>query len=568
MFEAHRNVDSKGLTEDELNQIMLKSVLPKYQRKVIKNKFLRKFEIRQSELEKLYNMYLNDVRLRVIFNDYIFNGKTVNSLIKKDMKQAVLWGECFIYFFSGLTGSGKSWACLDQGMKYPKIYMGAIDKPVKIRWFLDSEDYEKPSMIYKLGKDPKETVDLYLSYSNSNTNSIFQIAQDRSLIIQDESPMQHGKGSRISKDNLSNTIKVAARRNKLNLLIINPTIIKIENVNYYFRVLGKNRATRESLSLMFNSDLVPIGVIETKVNLPTKLTQQYEEFSKLRKSKLQTGSGMSGVTITEKELEKLAKLLLDATASKGIKKKKDFEQYSAMVPGVAGHMYQGLICTEAARMLNHGDYIPGSGKKEEKKEEKVKDLTDLISKEMSPEGFANYVKARLEKIPSHEIDFIDRKILHYWVDGLTFAEISQMGDIGLRPASIGKRMRKYREGKFDVSENLSNFKMGRIFEEYCAVSKGVPISDLAEYSSQPDLIIGNNIYTIKWEYDTNRSYYTYSIDFGPEKEEVKKNKNKVLRLLYYNMASNPRDILDINAKHKDYGKIVISLNNTFKLIKV
>ncbi len=493
----------------------------------------------------------------------MLNNKTLNRAIRKDMVQAVKWNEFFVYFISGMPGAGKSWFSLELAKEYAMLYQDIIKQDLYSNWYFNSEDYETPSMQFKKGKHPKESVDIYFTYSNFDSTESFKIAKERSLIIQDESPQLHGKGSRIIKDQLSNIVKIAARRNTLNLIILNPAIFEIKNeINYYFRVLGKNRETRKTIALLFNSSIDPIGIIEKIVNLPKTLIEKYEKVSKEKKTSVQEMAGQSGVVLSEEELRRLADKLIAGTITKGISRKKEFEEYSALVPEIATHIHKDLICREAERIVSQA---PSRFRQQSQVTTDGSDQVTVEKGKMTPEGYARYSQSVVSALPKSNsyIDLLDRKIFVMWLDGMSFSEIGP--EVNLQVASISKRMRKFREGYVECSDNKTEAKVGKLFEVYCALSKGGSKDDVAGYEDVPDLVLKDTIYTIKFKYDKQKTYYTFDRDFAPEVKEAKIRGKKSIVLLYYNLAAKPLRILQVKLDIEQYDSMAINVKNEVNL---
>jgi len=576
--------NTKILTDHEIQQIIIRAVTPRYKRKIRKNKFLKDYNIRQSELDNLHTIYSNDITIRSIFNNFIFSGETVNALIRRDMTQAVKWGECFIYFLSGIPGSGKSWFALDMASRYSRTYHEVIKAPIRASWYLDADDYSKPTLSYRKGASPEETVSLYMTYSNSNTTSALQLAKERSLIVQDESPIQHGKGSKIIKDQLVNVVKIAARRNTINLFIINPTIFRIDDVNYYFRILGKNLETGTTIALLYNSEMVPIGITKHKINLPKFLTKKYEELSKIQKTNIQQLAGHSGVSLTSEELDRLARLLIRETADKNISKSSDFEKYSALVNEVGGHMYNKLICKEASRLIATGSVSASDlgddsedlkqvEKVDEKEEEKEADVKENLKKSLETKknlsifeklsylDFLRFAISKVNKIDYKIVTKRDQSIYKYWLRGMTFAEI---GDIyNKQPSTISTVVRKFREG---TKENINVCSVGKLFERYVAVGLGADEDETAAYTHHPDLVFNGLICTIKFLSSRQVNSFEVDRDFAPEVEEAKLKGKKKIYLIYFNLASHNKKIFVKMIYFNKIKRITIDLNNRHKTI--
>lgn len=551
MFIIDPKLNRKKLPEDEIQQIILKSLIPKYQQLISQRSFLKGWELRQNEFNKIYNYYSQNMTIRTIFNDYHYENNIVNKIIQKDMKQSVEFNECFIYFLSGATGSGKSWFSLFLAI----VYCNITNKTGIFH--LDPDDYTKSSYIYKKGN---EEVDIYFSYSASNSVSIFKIAKEKSVIIQDESPKQHGKGSNITKDNLINIIKIAARRNNLNLIVINPRIIMIDNVNYYLRIIAKKRSDYSSLSLLYDSDMNPLGIVEFKVNIPEELSVEYNRLSKIQKERIKEGAGLSASTISEDQLRALALELIEQTRRFEIRNRAEMEQYAALVPSIAGHPFLKLICTEAMKIRSRNSLMQQAQERETQKNDQIPQLT---SSEYSLEEFYQYAKKQIQETPESVMSGLDKKIMNYWIDGLSFSEISTMSDINMNPATIATRTRRYREGS--TESKGSTFRLGKVFQDYISIKLLGKIYEHA-YDTGADIVVNNEkIYTVKFEADNNKTYYIPSVNFAPEIKKAEELHLDKITLIYLNFISKPRAILTFEFDWIDTKKIIIDLRNNIKI---
>lgn len=543
-----RNESGKVLSDHDCEQIILKACVPKYQQIIAKGSFFKGYTIRQSELDNLYQIYMDNMKIRNIFNNYILDHILINSSVNKDMRQAVFNSECFIYFLSGIPGAGKSWNALAKGVEYQNLMQEKARHYIRVQWWLDPDSNE-PTVVFN--KTAQQIVNIYVSYSNSQSAQLFQEAEDGSLIIQDESPTQHGKGSKISKDNLINLIKIAARRNTINLIVVNPTLFKLDNVNYYFQVLAKDKETRESIVLVFNHDFKPIGITEKIVKIPDNIIKEYERLSKLQKTKIQSSAGQSSAFIPMEEVTRLARILIDKLSGRNLHSYKDFMLYSQTVPEVVGNMNIQLICREASRLL--------MTQPDNELIEEIRTNVQVNAGAFSVGDFQQYAADKVNMTIADNLDTMDKLIFEYWIKGMTLSEISTMREINMQPPQLSKRMKKFREGNANVNPQIP--RVGALFQEYITLSKGVELSNAqSAYNNDEDLVLNGVHYTIKFECDNQTAYYKFASDFAPELKGAK-DRGEPLHLIFFNLKSEPQKILEVECDYNKYKQVSIDTKN-------
>ena len=158
--------------------------------------------------------------------------------------------------------------------------------------------------------------DVYVAYSNSQTNQIVKtLFQSGDVAFQDESPIQHGKGSKIVKDDLENILKGSARAMGLNFAFINPSFFPVETVHYYIRILGYVRNKGLTVATLMTHDegvTDYIGCAEFEMHDIPGLRDYYKKMSLEMKKKLKESGGHSSYKPDKKEKDRLIRLLVDA----------------------------------------------------------------------------------------------------------------------------------------------------------------------------------------------------------------------------------------------------------------
>jgi hypothetical protein len=210
--------------------------------------------------------------------------------------------------------------------------------------------------------DEKPPFDACVTYDNSQTNRSTKILKRGDVIFQDESPVQHGKGSRTSVDNLENILKVPSRALGLCFAFISPTYIPIETVHYYCRIIGYVRAQKITvISLQTKNSYVGVAEFQA-VDIPG-LSEYYERVSRAKKKELQESSGYSSYKPSEKELKEMISELIDACNSAmdedGIEKiSKDYVRSIAMrIDRIRSSIDKDDVIARAYRVIQGG----GSG---------------------------------------------------------------------------------------------------------------------------------------------------------------------------------------------------------------
>lgn len=483
------------------------------------SQFLKDWDIRPIEKKKLYLEY-KKTGLK-----YVFNQKIIFSL-EKDLESVVNRKECFIYRTTGIPGSGKSWFNLNLAYKYLLSRKGGTI-------------FFKNQEIFKI---PGET-SVFLTYSEEETRAALQSAKAGDLIVQDETPTLHGKGSRIAVDNLENLIFVAARKNQISLILTQAEGQGVSGINLQIRVVARNEK-KEFFTIVYLPDRTPAGVYITKLIVPEELLKTYEDLSRKEKLAVKEQGGSVGVQITLPVIQELSSKLINEIPE-DINNLTDFRLF-AQFSSLQTHPQFDTIVRYAWYLKKKA---PEQQIIEEKKEEERQDFT--------VDGFYQYIKnQRFFPI----LDIVDKAVLEGVFKGLSFPDIVVAYNLPVTPPTLAKRFKKFRNGTTDRQEDL-----GVYFQRYCQKVLGIYTYSESEYKGKtPDIIKDRDIYTVKLIAERNNVSFRSILDFNPEIEYAKKIGAEKIFLLYLNLFATPPRILTIPIPIKDC-TIKISILNQFQI---
>lgn len=292
--------------------------------------------------------------------------------------------EAFIIQVNGFTGSGKSRYARSVVSMFARVckknYMIHADyTDLKNSYFADMGYIDE----YGNNKSEEILFHVYVTYNISESNDIISnYFKEGDVILQDEMPIQHGRHSQTSKDDLVNIIKTASRRKNINMLFITPDLIELDNVDYYASITGVIKKRMLTISLYSTSQKNYVGASLISVHENPELTKYYEELSKKRKEELMESGGYSGVQINPEEKKRLVDLLVNKIEEKGfkIRYKKDVEVVAYDVPEVINSMFKEIVIQEVVNMYKSGKI----GKKRKYKQQKTK-KDEPVSKKDTPD---------------------------------------------------------------------------------------------------------------------------------------------------------------------------------------
>jgi len=155
-------------------------------------------------------------------------------------------------------------------------------------------------MYLKQGKPSK----IYICFSDWEVNDILKKANPGDIILQDERPVIHGAGSRITLDSINN-IRKAVRAKQINYIGITPNEMQDLVVNLKFETLGYNEETGLSRMLVRGGrNNTILGICYIKKGIPEDLLKKYEDMKMKNIDDLLEAGGMVAMD-GKKEAEKL-----------------------------------------------------------------------------------------------------------------------------------------------------------------------------------------------------------------------------------------------------------------------
>lgn len=358
----------------------------------------KRFYIKTSYRDHLYQIYLKDEGFRVALNKFFKNKYTVTSRIQKVMKDAINQKEAVIFEINGHIGSGKS--ALIKNNIIP-VY-GILMK----RNFIVHCDISDLTNNYTVILDKSftdEPFHVYVTYSNSESNDIIaNHFKKGDVIFQDEMPEQHGKGSKISVGNIENILRIAARKKGINIIFISPDFIEVKQVDYYITILAINKIHRVTLAMISTNSKEHIGVGIFKLNIDPALDEYYERVSAKRKTEIQDAQGYSNVQLTDERKEKLVqelmtKVIEQAKKEKVTKIQKSYIESVMVTTNIAKEIFKNEIVSSCfARVRNmfvqtKDDAIEVTKKKKENEKDAIIEALkekeeELDGDEMKEEG--------------------------------------------------------------------------------------------------------------------------------------------------------------------------------------
>jgi len=589
------------LEDDEILTIIERTYKRLMDRVIPIPKFFSGWYVRENKLSELYDRYKRDQHLRTALNSYLYEGKTFEFMVYKDMKQVIDHGECIVIQITGGTGSGKSWLALSLLQDYSLL----MKRNMRIVMSPKEESVITNNFGYS------QTSNMYLTYDTSETNTVFRkLIKEWDMALQDESPYQHGKGSRTERDNFENVVSVATRRNKISLVLLNPFIIELTNVNFYLEVIGTIRSELKTCCLLYNCDCKPIGVCVFKIIVNSDVLKQYDDISFQRKKQILESGGFSSSMVNEEELAEKVSGYLAWCFSHNVNTRAKVKLYVPRYEPVANYVHKDIVIEEVWDRIQLGqenddnddddedgdsdnengkgdyDFIVDNKTKKEKLERiKAKEAVavDDLDNEFDISFHEFAVRKYQKKNPKH--DAVTSKILELWLTGATMEAMTMHSQVGLKSvSSIVARLKVFKDGT-----------AGKWYEEYVAVIKGVePFT--AGNTDAPDLIVASKgaekwnyqknpkkeydnlvVYSVKFWSANKKSYYNIYDDCYPEAMFCIKNNIDSFVLRHYALMNQSRkdalgdrfeeNAIEIEINPRLVRSVEIDLKYQYKLVK-
>jgi hypothetical protein len=146
---------------------------------------------------------------------------------------------------------------------------------------------------------------IHLCFSDWEVNEALKVATPGDIVVQDERPVIHGQGSRITMDSINN-IRKAVRAKQINYIGITPTEMHDVVVNMKFETLGYNEETGVNQMIVRGGrNNTVLGVAHFKKFILPELMEEYDKKKMDQIDDLLEAGG--AVTSQQKEGEMLRK---------------------------------------------------------------------------------------------------------------------------------------------------------------------------------------------------------------------------------------------------------------------
>lgn len=231
--------------------------------------YCKNFRLEDLAEETLFNRRFHPEKLRwVLWKEYDWTEKLLNILQRRVKKKSNI-----IIVIYGTPNSGKSEVSqtIAKYIQYLfKVYFGA-------------------------------SIDINVTFSTGDFNSILRTMSLGDIVIRDESPKIIGEGSKNVGKNLDNITKIT-RANQNTYIFINPKVVKPEVVSLYLEMAGKDENRRMCRCILYGKNNDYIGHIYVPLHNDEEFRQEY-----LRKKQenIDTLMKHSGQVTVDIDLEKL-----------------------------------------------------------------------------------------------------------------------------------------------------------------------------------------------------------------------------------------------------------------------
>ncbi|KKN08934.1 hypothetical protein LCGC14_1051600 [marine sediment metagenome] len=123
-------------------------------------------------------------------------------------------------------------------------------------------------------------VDLKLGFSTSEFNRYLTMLKKGDVLIRDENPKEHGKGSRNMEENLENVVDII-RKHLNSFIFIAPRKLSNTLITYYLETAGKNFETKQVRCLLYDPSFKegkePIGRVFITLHDDYEFSAQYDK---------------------------------------------------------------------------------------------------------------------------------------------------------------------------------------------------------------------------------------------------------------------------------------------------
>jgi hypothetical protein len=295
--------------------------------------------------DKMYKRYERIADFRKACNMFILHPDThqkYQERIPNLMTNAASKGEFWNVEIIGGPGSGKSmfmrgYLIPTHAIKVRKNFIVHCDiEGLENYFYVDMIDVLEDLMIHE--PDPavsqryadfiskyrsnfvnNQPFDVFVTYNESQTDQVTKtLFKSQDVGFQDESPKMHGKGSKISRDNLDNILGSCARALNLNFGFIAQFFIPIETVHYYIRIIGyikSRKVTVAALTVYDDNHEYYVGIAEFQLYDIKGLSEYYERVSREKKRELKELAGFAAYKPNKQEKKDLINQLVEEVIS-------------------------------------------------------------------------------------------------------------------------------------------------------------------------------------------------------------------------------------------------------------
>lgn len=604
IFASSENDKKTSSNKKSKSKSVIRHVTTKrYKNRKYKDKILSKEEFKGKFKElgwfinpfyatQVWDEYEQNEKYRQVLNRYLLsNGKRyLRNYIEDSFGEVFKHKQNVTIHVYGKKGMGKSFIARGFAHKMCKELGKNPDYHLDFKHLDDHKSYI-------LNEEQEDYHNIFQTYNFSQSKYIFKRMQEHEILIQDEMPEDRGKGAKNVLKDVHNSLKIFTRANLINLIFLNTSMIKMNDIDLFVEALAINENKGLNLCVLsvLSKDkkrIVYEGVAILKLREPAELTKWYEETSRRMKTRVQEKGGKSGVERLEKkeDLEFLINFMKES--GKTFKSKGAFRSFVFDQPEldrIDDSLFTNEIIDSAWEILNGGT-VSFTTKKIDTDEELGKVLTNDGEKfTFDIEELYNlYIsdtdviaeKAKREKRVKMHRDYSSFKKVGLTQDDLISKYTNELGGT-MTQSAFSKQLSRI--------NGWLNDAIGKLYEKHLALqlmkkyegkyekilywgnTKGTE-RELGGHG-EPDILIywkddyrGGNLPPIPgrvWVisvkcYCPGESRKSTSIPIGKIKAEVQecqrihdfeRDKNPALKFVYYNRNGNPEQIESL---WKDY----------------
>jgi hypothetical protein len=254
-------------------------------------------------IDDIYDQYVKDEALLEAFNNWFFKGLKATKYFQDCLSYVQDNNENNIFLIWGIKRGGKSRVARHIALvgnriasKHARYHHDPGDPDISNVYFMG-----KPFVAAPPGFDAAllPVADDYCTINFSQSQKVVPRMNAGNWLIQDEMPDSRGEGSRNILKDIKNLLKIASGKRRLNFVFLNPTIVEMDNVMLYIRIVAADKVRKRTLAILsaYTSSKPAIlktrGIIIFDVDEPIELWERYETASDNVKRSFQEKSGSS-----------------------------------------------------------------------------------------------------------------------------------------------------------------------------------------------------------------------------------------------------------------------------------